>query len=392
MIVLFAPDSFKGSLTSVEVARALADGWRRAAPDDEILLCPLADGGEGTLESVAAAGGWTKQMVRVMKPDHATVEATWLRSDDGTRAYVELAQSSGLSLLTLEGRTPLKLTTYGTGQVITHILDQGIRGITLGIGGSATNDGGSGMLEAFGAQILDEATGERLIDERTPTPPAVMGVDPRRVDLTSVDPRLEELDIAVACDVSNPLLGPNGATEVYGPQKGATRKDRQALEWALEAWADALEAETGRHERDTPGAGAAGGVGFALLAIQERFRSFALRPGVDLVMEATDFDARLARADLVITGEGRIDAQTAFGKTALGVARRAQAAGTPCIGVGGSVEPGGIAALASVGAQAVPVWESPVPLEVALAAGAVPLEACGERLAQTWAAAGSRKT
>ncbi len=139
-----------------------------------------------------------------------------------------------------------------------------------------------------------------------------------------------------------PLLGPTGAAETYGPQKGATPQGRQILEWSLEAWADALEAETGRRERDTPGAGAAGGVGFGLLAIQDRFRSFALRPGVDLVMEATDFDARLARADLVITGEGRIDAQTAFGKTALGVAKRAQAAGKPCIGVGGSVEPDGI--------------------------------------------------
>ena len=150
------------------------------------------------------------------------------------------------------------------------------------------------------------------------------------------------------------------------------------------AWADALEAETGRRERDTPGAGAAGGVGFALLAIQDRFRSFALRPGVELVMEATDFDARLARADLVITGEGRIDAQTAFGKTALGVARRAQAAGKPCIGVGGSVDSEGIRALAAVGAKAVPVWETPVPLEIALAAGAAPLEACGQRLAGAW--------
>jgi glycerate kinase len=182
--------------------------------------------------------------------------------------------------------------------------------------------------------------------------------------------------------VSNPLLGAAGAAAVYGPQKGATPDDVAILDRKLAMWADALESATGRRERGTPGAGAAGGVGFGLLAIQDAFHSFALRPGVELIMEATDFDARLARADLVITGEGRIDAQTAFGKTALGVARRAQAAGTPCIAVGGSVEREGATALGGVGAKAIPVWEAPVPLEVALTAGAAPLEACGERVAR----------
>jgi glycerate kinase len=227
--------------------------------------------------------------------------------------------------------------------------------IVLGIGGSATTDGGRGLLEAL------------------PRPPHVF-----------------DADLVVACDVSNPLLGPNGAAAVFGPQKGATPDQVAFLDARNAAWADALEAEMSRRERDTPGAGAAGGVGFALLASQDRFRSFALRPGVELVMEATDFDARLARADLVITGEGRIDAQTAFGKTALGVAKRAQAAGTPCIGVGGGVEPAGIDALAAVGAQAIPVWETPVPLDVALAAGEAPLADCGERLGRAWAVAGSR--
>ncbi len=391
MIVLFAPDSFKGTLTSVEVARALADGWLRARPDDEVLLCPLADGGEGTLEAVAAAGGWEWQVSEVLGMDLDRLNVRWLRSSEGSRAFVELAQSSGLSLVKPDDLGVQLRETFGTGETLSAVIGTGVRAITLGIGGSATNDGGSGVLEALGARLSGEDA--RLLvpsdDGVSPTPPTLLvAVD--HVDLSGLDPRLADVDLKVACDVSNPLLGPTGATATYGPQKGVQGDDAWMLERGLEAWADALEAASGRRERDTPGAGAAGGVGFGLLAIQDRFRSFALRPGVDLVMEATDFDARLARADLVITGEGRIDAQTAFGKTALGVAKRAQAAAKPCIGVGGSVEPDGIAALAAVEARAVPVWETPVPLEVALAAGAAPLEACGERLARAWTPAAFR--
>jgi glycerate kinase len=223
---------------------------------------------------------------------------------------------------------------------------------------------------------------EPPVAEQTAMVPATFfGLD--RIDLDGLDPRLSDVHLEVASDVSNPLLGPDGATETYGPQKGATTQDdRDYLEDALSVFADALEAATGRRERDTPAAGAAGGVGFALLAIQDRFASFGLRPGIDLIMEATDFDARLARADLVITGEGRIDAQTGFGKTALGVAKRAQAAGVPCIAVGGGVELAGIDALAAVGATAIPVVERPQSVEEAMAAGTAPLERCGERLAR----------
>ncbi len=380
LTVLIAPDSFKGSLTSVEVARALASGWARARPDDTILLCPLADGGEGTLEAVAAAGGWEWQETPIEGIDFEPRIAKWIRSEDGSRAVVELAQASGLSTLVPDAMGPTMRSTHGTGQLLAAVLDAGVRRITLGIGGSATNDGGSGLLQALGARPLNEA-GKPPVEEPTPTPPILL-LDVERVALNGLDPRLAEVDLAVACDVSNPLLGPTGATATYGPQKGASSEDREILEWALEAWADALEAATGRRERDTPGAGAAGGVGFGLLAIQDRFSSFALRPGVDLVMEATDFDAKLGRSGLVITGEGRIDAQTAFGKTALGVARRAQAAGVPCIAVGGGVEPEGIDALAAVGAVAVPVAEGPQSVEAAMAAGVAPLERCGERVAR----------
>jgi glycerate kinase len=351
--ILIAPDSFKGSLTSVQVARALADGWLRSRPGDEVVLCPLADGGEGTLAAIEAAGGWTSQTARVHDPLRRLTDARWLLSEDGRRAVVEMAEASGLSRVAPVDRDPITATSVGTGELVGAAIDAGAEHVTLGIGGSATTDGGRGLLDGL-------QNGAR---------------------------RLDATDVEVACDVSNPLLGPTGAAATYGPQKGASPHDVVALDARNAAWADELEALEGRRERDTPGAGAAGGVGFALLAAQGRFRSFALRPGIDLVMEATDFPARLARADLVITGEGRIDAQTGFGKTALGVAKRAASAGVPCIAVGGGVEVDGIAALAEVGAVAVPVTERPMSIDEAMAAGIDPLVRCGERLARllsTW--------
>jgi glycerate 2-kinase len=345
--VLIAPDSFKGSLTSVQAAQALADGWRRARADDAILMCPLADGGEGTLAAIEAAGGWKWQTATVHDPLGRPIDARWLLSEDGTRAIVEMAEASGLSRVAAAERDPIGATSIGTGELLGAAIDAGANHVTLGIGGSATTDGGRGLLDGL-------AEGGR---------------------------RLDHTDLEVACDVSNPLLGPAGAAATYGPQKGATPADIMSLDERNAAWADDLEAREGRIERDTPGAGAAGGVGFALLAAQGRFRSFALRPGVELLMDATEFTARLDKADLVITGEGRIDAQTGFGKTALGVAKRAAAAGVPCIAVGGGVEPDGITALAAVGAVAVPVVERPQSVEEAMAAGTAPLERCGERLA-----------
>jgi glycerate kinase len=349
--VLIAPDSFKGSLTSVQVAEALAAGWRRGRPDDEIGLCPLADGGEGTLAAIEAAGGWTWRTAEVTDPVGRRIEARWLRSDDGARAAVEMAEASGLSRVEPDRRDALAASSIGTGQLLGAVIDEGARHILLGIGGSATTDGGRGLLEGLGDRGGD---GQRLAS----------------------------IDLEVACDVSNPLLGHDGAAAVYGPQKGADANDITHLDARNAAWADELEAATGRRERDSPGAGAAGGVGFALLAIQDRFHSFALRPGIELVMEAAGFDDRLARADLVLTGEGRIDAQTGFGKTALGVAQRAAAAGVPCIAVGGGVEPDGVAALARVGAIAVPVAERPGSVEAAMAAGPEPIVRCAERIAR----------
>ncbi len=359
--VLIAPDSFKGSLSSVQVAQALADGWRRARPNDETLLCPLADGGEGTLAAIEAAGGWSWQQATVRDPLGREIHARWLRSDDGRRAAIEMAEASGLSRLTAEERDAVAATSIGTGDLIQAAIEAGVESIVLGIGGSATTDGGAGLLTGLGA-ATDRDAGT--------------------ADLDGLDQRLSTIHLQVACDVSNPLLGPSGAAAIYGPQKGADPQLVAALDGRLARFAVALDSAAGREERETPGAGAAGGVGYALLSIQDRFASFALRPGVDLVMDATEFDARLARADVVITGEGRIDAQTGFGKTALGVARRAQAAGVPCVAVGGGVEPDGIEALAAVGAVAVPVIERPQSIEDAMAARSAPLERCGERLAR----------
>jgi glycerate kinase len=359
--VLFAPDSFKGSLTSIQVARALADGWLRARPADTTLLCPLADGGEGTLEAIAAAGGWEWRTSAVHDPLGRLIQARWLCSVTGDRAVIEMAEPSGLSRVAPGQRDAVAATSVGTGETIRAAVDAGVTSIVLGIGGSATTDGGAGLLSGLGAAA----------DRDVP-----------RADLTGLDPRLAAVDLAVACDVANPLLGPAGAAAVYGPQKGASAADVVDLDRRLALYADALEVAAGRRVRDTPGAGAAGGVGFCLLAVAGRFRSFAFRPGVDLLMEATNFDARLAESDLVVTGEGRIDEQTAFGKTALGVARRAKAAGIRCVAVGGGVEPDGIAALATVDAVAVPVIERPQSAEAAMAAGAAPLERCGERIAR----------
>lgn len=365
MRLLLAPDSFKGSLTSLQVAEAVAAGWRRARPADSITLAPLADGGEGTLAAVEVAGGWERRTAGARDPIGRWIDAPWLLSGDGANAVVELAAASGLSRLAPGELDPIGATTHGTGDLIRAALDAGARHIVLGIGGSATTDGGRGIVEALGASVSGGSRDDLL------------------VDLRRLDARLGRISLEVACDVTNPLLGERGAAATYGPQKGASAAQVRELDARNAAWADALEATTGRRVRGEPGAGAAGGVGFAMLCLGPRFASFALRPGVELVMEAVGFAERLAAADLVITGEGRIDAQTAFGKTALGVARLASAAGVRCIAVGGGVERAGVEALARLGVEVVPVWERPVPVEEAMAAGAAPLVACGERLARS---------
>ena len=373
LTVLIAPDSFKGSLSAAEVAAALAAGWRRARPRDTIELAPLADGGEGTLDGIAAGGGWDWQTAEVADPLGRPVLARWLLSSDGRTAALEMAEASGLWRVTAAERDPIAATSFGTGQLLRAAAAAGVERMILGIGGSATTDGGRGLVAALcGRPIHDQLT---------------------TLDLSVVDSALRRIRLEVACDVSNPLLGSQGAAAIYGPQKGASPDQVQQLDRALARWADEVDAAAGRDERHTPGAGAAGGVGFALLSLQGHVAAFALRPGVDLVMEATGFDPKLAHADLVITGEGRIDESTAFGKTAQGVARRAHAAGVACVAVGGGLTRAGAEALRPLGAIAVPVIQAPMSVEEAIGLGAAPIEAAAERIGELlqmgMAAAGS---
>ena len=371
--VLFAPDSFKGSLSSVEVARAMAQGWARARPADVLILAPLADGGEGTLAAIAATGGWEWQECPSHDPLGRPLTARWLLSADGHRGAVEMAEASGLSRLPDgEPRSPLAATTEGTGEVLAAVLDAGVRHVLLGVGGSATTDGGAGLLGALGAWYQGSS------DTPLPGPIADLSV----VDLAGLDPRLSELEMRIACDVTNPLLGEHGAAATYAPQKGAWPEDVEALEAWLTRFANLLEKAAGTKARNTPGSGAAGGTSFGLLCVAPRMRSFELVPGIDVVMEETGFAERLKGADLVVTGEGRIDEQTAFGKTALGVARRAAASGVPCLAVGGSITPEGVAALARVGTVAMPMTDGPMTLHEAMSEAAILVAAASERLAR----------
>lgn len=374
MRVLVAPDSFKGSLDPTAVARALAEGWQRARPTDELRLIPLADGGGGTLDAIKASDtGWIELPVHARDPLGRPIGATFLRRDDA--AIIELASASGLSRVAADERDAMAASTFGTGQVLAAAIGLGVRQIVLGLGGSATTDGGADLLTALGCRFLDER-GQDLAGGGGPLGRL------SRVDLAGVSPILREVHLTIASDVRNPLLGERGAAATYGPQKGADERQVAALDANLARYAGLLEAASGRAIRDVPGAGAAGGTTSGLLAIADRFASFEIRPGVEVVMELTGFDEALAASDLVLTGEGRIDDQTAFGKTAMGVAQRARDARVACISFGGGATPAGIAALAASGAVVVPVVEQPMAVEQAMAAGTTPLVRAAERAAR----------
>jgi glycerate 2-kinase len=376
-----APDSFKGSLSSVAVAQAIAAGWRRGRPLDAVELAPLADGGEGLLDAVSAAGGWQSLPAHAEDPLGRLVKGRFLKK--GAEAVVELATASGLSRLTAGGadeRDALAASTFGTGQILAAAIGLGAREVVLGLGGSATTDGGAGLLRALGARFLD-AEGSEL----APGGGALGRL--ASVDLSGLSPLLNEVSLTIASDVTNPLLGELGAAATYGPQKGASEAQVRELDASLAHYAEVLRAATGRDVATDPGSGAAGGTTSGLLAISDSFAALRIRPGVEVVMELVDFDARLERADLVITGEGRVDEQTAFGKTALGVARRASAAGKRCLCFGGGVTSAGTDALGAFGVVAIPVVEEPVTVAQAMAAGAAPLERAAERLARVWSLA-----
>ena len=369
MRIIVAPDSYKGSVSALGVANAIEKGILTVFPEAEVCKIPMADGGEGTVEAMVTATGGRIIVQQVMGPLGDTVEAFWGIMGDGETAVIEMAAASGLTLVPLKLRDPRIMTTYGTGQLITAALDAGMRNIIIGIGGSATNDGGVGMCKALGIKFLD-TKGEELSNGGSSL--AFL----QHIDLTGLDSRLNATKITVACDVDNPLCGPRGATAVYGPQKGATAEMVSQLDAALAKYATIAQQTTGKNVMDYPGAGAAGGLGAGLLL----FTNAQLRSGVDIVLEIMDFSNLAANAQLVITGEGRTDFQTAYGKAPVGVAKLAKQHNVPVVCLSGGLGTGaddvlnlGIDGLMSVIAQ-------PMTLEECMNKGPVLIEAAAERM------------
>lgn len=327
--IIVAPDSFKGSMSAVDVANAMEKGILSVFTDAQVIKLPIADGGEGTTETLVSATGGHFMKTEVMGPLGNAVEAVWGILGDGKTAVLEMAAASGLTLITKEERNPQITTTYGTGQLIKAALDQGIRKLIIGIGGSATNDGGSGMARALGVKFLD-SEGQEL-----PHGGAALG-RLAKIDISQIDKRLDETTILVASDVDNPLCGPKGASAVYGPQKGATPIMVEELDQALKNYALLAEQTVAKDVLVRPGAGAAGGLGAGLML----FTPAQLRPGVQLVLEVTGFEEKVKLADFVITGEGRTDFQTAHGKAPVGVAQAAQKYNVPTLCISGGLGTG----------------------------------------------------
>ena len=366
--IIVAPDSFKGSLSAPEAAAAMGRGIRAVFPEAEVVEIPIADGGEGTVEALVAATGGRLRHAEVRGPLGDPVRAAWGVLGDGRTAVIEMAAASGLTLVPGGRRDPRLASTFGTGELVRAALDGGHRRIVLGLGGSATNDAGAGLARALGACFLDEAGAD------LPEGGAALA-RLTRIDLAGLDPRLAETEMLVACDVDNPLCGPRGASSTFGPQKGATPGMVRELDAALAVFARVAARDTGREVAATPGAGAAGGLGAGLLF----FTPARLRPGVGIVLEAVDFEARIRGADLVFTGEGRTDAQTAMGKAPVGVAAAAKRQGAPVVCLSGGLAEGADDLLASGIDALAAVPPGPMSLEACLAGGAPLLEAAAAR-------------
>lgn len=376
MKIVIAPDSFKESLSAPDVAAAIARGWQQVFPEAECLLRPMADGGEGTVDALLAAVGGERRECQVRGPMGQPVQAHWGWLGNAT-AVIEMAAASGLHWVPREQRDARQASSYGTGELILQALDAGATRIILGLGGSATNDGGAGLLQALGMRLLDEQ-GREL----PPGGAALAALD--QLDLGGLDARLLSVQVDVAADVDNPLCGPRGASAVFGPQKGATPEHVEQLDAALERFARIAAATLGEDHARFPGVGAAGGLGFAARA----FLKATFRPGIELVAELSGLASAVAGADLVITGEGRMDAQTLHGKTPVGVARVAQAASVPVIALAGSLGDG-YQALYDAGIEAAfSLAPGPLSLEQAMASAAAELEARAVDIARLWRLAG----
>ncbi|WP_198546315.1 glycerate kinase [Bifidobacterium longum] len=338
---LCAPDSFKESLTAMEAARAMAQGIENADHDAEVRCLPMADGGEGTARALVDATGGSMHAVPVHDPLGRPVEGHFGLLADGTTAVVETAEASGLALLEAKERNPLIASSYGTGELMLAAVRSGAKRIIVGLGGSATNDAGAGLLQALGVRLLDKngndlAHGGAALANLT------------TIDISTMDPALKNVAIIAACDVTNPLTGPTGASAVFGPQKGASKDDVATLDAALAHFAQVIDSQLGVAVNDVPGAGAAGGIGAAL----KGFLNAEFRPGIAIVIEQSGLDAAAQWADVVFTGEGSIDFQTKFGKTPAGVAETAKRHGKPVIAVAGHIGTG-IDELHEVGIDAV---------------------------------------
>ena len=326
MKIVIAPDSFKGSLTALQVAEAMEIGLRRVFPDAAIEKVPMADGGEGTVQSLVDATSGEILTTQVLDPLGNRIDAQYGVLGDGITAVIEMAAASGLTLVPPDKRDPRVTTTYGTGELIRAALAHGCRKLIIGIGGSATNDGGAGMAQALGAKLLT-ANGEQIQSGGG----ALAALS--SIDLSELDPRIAETVTVVACDVNNPLTGKQGASQVYGPQKGATPEMIEALDANLAHFDKIVQRDLSKSVGSVPGAGAAGGLGAGLMA----FLNASLKSGIDIVTEAAQLSKRFVGADLVITGEGQINFQTVFGKTPVGVANVAKKHNLPVIAIAGSI-------------------------------------------------------
>jgi glycerate kinase len=373
MRIVIAPDSFKGCLSAAEAARALAEGWQRARPGDDMVLVPMADGGEGTVDALVAATRGAYRSRPVRGPLGRVVEAKYGLISEVRAAVIEMAAAAGLPLLAEHERNPLLASTFGVGELVCDALAQGVERLLLGLGGSATNDAGAGMAQALGYRLLD-ADGKDL-------PPG--GAALARLHCIENADRLPALAgciVEAACDVDNPLCGPAGASYVYGPQKGATPEDVRVLDAALAHFAEVVARDLGIAIENVPGAGAAGGMGGGVLA----FLRGVLRPGVELVAEASNLPEALRGANLVITGEGRVDGQTAHGKTPVGVARYAVQQGVPVLAVAGSLGADYAAVLESGIDAVLPILPGPGTLGDALRDAADNLARTTEQVARLW--------
>ncbi len=367
MKILIAPDSFKESISAAKAAEAIARGIRDVLPAAETVLLPIADGGEGTVEALVKAAGGRLVSTAVSGPLGDEVCAPWGILPDGT-GVIEMAAASGLPLVPLPRRNPLLTSTLGTGQLIRAALDQGCTRIILGVGGSATNDGGAGAIAALGAALLDERG-------REISPNAQGLLDLHTIDTNNIDPRLAKTRIEVASDVDNPLLGPRGAAAIFGPQKGADPAMVSVLEQALTRLAEVVRNSVGKDIASFPGSGAAGGLAAGLSIISP----VVVRPGIELVLDTINFASHLQGADLVFTGEGKIDGQSVMGKALSGIARLAGQANVPVIALCGALGPG-YQEVYSAGVTAVqPIVPGPMPLEQALAQADSLLEAAAGR-------------